>query len=88
MFIKSLIEGIDRLIHGGRHYPVVNGVADVPEEVRNEVVTHTHWEDNTDEIDKKTLTALDKANKAAEKEAPAPEPQKEPPEQTVDLEKK
>lgn len=79
MFIKSLIENIDRLIHKGKSYPVINNIADVPQEVRDEVVSHTHWEDNTDEIDKKTLTALDKANKAAEKEVPAPDLQKEPP---------
>lgn len=84
MFIKALIEGVDRLIHGGKHYPVINGIADVPEEVRSEVVSHTHWQDATDEIDKKTLSALEKANKAAEKDNAAVDAAKEP----VDLEKK
>jgi hypothetical protein len=88
LFIKSLIEAVDRLIHKGKSYPVVNGVADVPKEVRDEVITYPHWQDATEEIDKKTLTALDKANKAVEKDVPAPEPQKEPPEQKPDLEKK
>lgn len=81
MFIKSLIEAVDRLIHKGKVYPVVNGIADVPQEVRDEVVSHTHWEDATDEIDKKTLSALEKAKKAVEKEEFALEPQKEHPEQ-------
>jgi hypothetical protein len=88
MFIKSLLDAVDRLIHKGKSYPVVNGVADVPKEVRDEVITYPHWQDATEEIDKKTLTALDKANKAAEKEAATPNPAAEPPDLPVDLEKK
>lgn len=67
MFIKSLLDAVDRIIHKGKIYPVVNGIADVPEEVRNEVVTHTHWEDNTDEIADETLKQLERAKKVSEK---------------------
>lgn len=88
MFIKSIIDGIDRLIHGGKHYPVVNGIANVPQEVRDEIVSHVDWKDATDEIDKKTLIALEKANKAAEKENADPDPEKEPPDSEVHSEKK
>jgi hypothetical protein len=67
MFIKSLIEAVDRIIHNGKIHPVVNGIADVPQEVRDELVAHTHWEDNTDEIADETLKQLEKAKKVAEK---------------------
>jgi hypothetical protein len=88
MFIKSLIEDVSALIHKGKSYPVINNIADVPKEVRDEVVSHFHWQDATDEIDKKTLTALDKANKAAEKAATPPNPAAEPPDLKKVTEKK
>lgn len=84
MWIKSLIAGVDRIIHGGKHYPVIDSVADVPKEVRDELVVHTHFEDATHEIDPKTIKAVQEANKAAEAPKDLPEvntpeePEKEP----------
>jgi hypothetical protein len=88
MLIQSLIEDVSALIHKGKSYPVINGIADVPEEVRDEVISYFHWKDATDEIDKKTLTALEKANKTAEKESSAPNPAAKPPDLKKVTEKK
>lgn len=58
MFIKSLIEDATALIHKGKSYPVINDIADVPQEVRDEVTSLPHWQDATDAIDDETLKAL------------------------------
>lgn len=72
MWIKTLLENMDRIIHGGKHYPVINGIADVPKEVRDDIVGQTHFEDVTHAIDPETVKAVQEANKAAEKAAEAP----------------
>lgn len=80
MWIKTLLENMDRIIHGGKHYPVVNGIADVPKEVRDDLVGHTHFEDVTHAIDPETIKAVQEANKAAE--APKDLPDVNTPEET------
>lgn len=69
MWIKALIAGVDRIIHGGKHYPVIDGVANVPQEVRDDLVGHTHFEDATHEIAPETQEAVIKATEVAQ--APA-----------------
>jgi hypothetical protein len=58
MLIKTDMENAVCLVHQGQTYKVVNGIADVPPEVRDEMVNFPHWHDLTEPVDEETLKAL------------------------------
>lgn len=70
MYIQSLIPETNGLSFDGKYYPVVNGIADVPKEVRDAVVSFTHWQDATDEISEDTLKALQPKEETPAKKKP------------------
>lgn len=64
LYIKSTVPNASSLVHDGVTYKVIDGIADVPVEVRNDVTKYPVWQDVTEEVDKKTQDALAKANKS------------------------
>lgn len=67
MFIQNANKYIDRVIHNDTVHAVVEGIADVPNEVRDHLVKYPEWTDVVDKVDDKVLKALDKAKKEIEK---------------------
>lgn len=63
MYIESNVKDASSLVYGGKSYKVVDGIADVPVEVRNEVIKFRHWQDVSREVDKKIQDALSEPKK-------------------------
>ena len=72
MFIKTLIDNVDRLVHNEVVYKVVQGIAKVPEEVAAELTKFAHW---TEEIGKAVSEEIQaELEKGLTEEIPPEEP--------------
>jgi hypothetical protein len=71
MFIKSFIAGADRIIHSGVVYKVVKGIADVPEDVAEELTKFAHWADATEPVPEDVQAELAQGFTDGDTEEPA-----------------